>query len=176
MKMKRLLLPALALLSLTSSLRAEDGKVTVSGINISYPTTWKFAEPTNNMRAGSLMIPVEGVDKPLEAVIFYFGAGQGGDAQANISRWLGQFESKPESKTEEIVVGGKTVTLVTATGTYMDGPMFAAKTPKADYTLLGAIIPGNDAPVFIKLAGPKAAIATLTEEFKKVITSPFAAK
>jgi hypothetical protein len=50
-----------------------------------------------------------------------------------------------------------------------------AKTPKENYTLLGAIVPTADGNnVFIKVTGPKDAIATLTEGFRKMITSPFA--
>ncbi len=175
--MKRfLLLPAIALLSLTSALRAEDGKLAVAGLNFTFPGAWKSVPPTSPMRAGTVQIPVEGAEKPLEAVFYYFGSGQGGDATANVNRWLGQFESPPVSKTEEIDAGGKKVTLVTATGTYMDGAMMGPKTAKADYTLLGAIIPSADAPVFIKLTGPKAAIEKITADFKKLASSPFVAK
>jgi hypothetical protein len=54
--------------------------------------------------------------------------------------------------------------------------MMGPKTPKDNYTLLGAIVPGNDAPVFIKLTGPKDALAKISEEFKSLIKSPFPAK
>ncbi len=175
--MKRfLLLPLLLLASLTTSLRAEEGKLSVAELSFTYPTTWKSVPPSSPMRAGTLQITVEGQEKPLEAVFFYFGAGQGGDPTANVKRWLGQFEGTPESKTEELTAGDKKVTLVTATGTYMDGAMFGPKTPKENYSLLGAIVPGAEAPVFIKLTGPKEVLAKLTEDFKKTAVSPFAAK
>ncbi len=175
--MKRLL-TALALLSFaTAGLRAEDGKVSAGSLNFTLPASGWASVPTSSpMRAATLQITVEGAEKPLEAVFYYFGAGQGGDAKANIDRWLGQFESPPASKTEELDANGTKISLVTATGTYMDGAMFGPKTAKADYTLLGAIIPGPDAPVFIKLTGPKDAVAKVTEDFKKVCTSPFPAK
>ncbi|HEY1081943.1 MAG TPA: hypothetical protein VGE29_06765 [Prosthecobacter sp.] len=172
--MKRIL-TALALLSFaTTGLRAEEGKVAAGNLNFTLPgTTWTSVPTSSPMRAATLQITVEGAEKPLEAVFFYFGSGQGGDAQANISRWLGQFESPPVHKTEELDANGTKVNLVTATGTFMDGAMFGPKTPKADYTLLGAIVPGPDAPIFIKLTGPKDAVAKITEDFKKLATSPF---
>ena len=172
----KLLSTLLAIVALTSSLSADEGKLTVAGLNFSYPTTWTSVPPTSPMRAGTLQIVVEGSEKPLEAVFYYFGAGQGGDSKANVDRWLGQFASPPESKTEELDANGTKVTLVTATGTYNDGPMMGPKTPKDNYTLLGAIVPGNDAPVFIKLTGPKDALAKISEEFKSLIKSPFPAK
>lgn len=64
---------------------------------------------------------------------------------------------------------------MTATGTFNDGPPMGAKTPKENYTLLGAIVPTADGNnVFIKLTGPKDAIGKLTESFRAMITSPFA--
>lgn len=171
--MKRLL-SLLALAALSTSALAEDGKLAVAGLNFAFPATWTSIPPSSPMRAGTLQITAEGAEKPLEAVFYYFGTGQGGDAQANIARWLGQFASPPESKTEEIDANGTKVTLVTATGTYNDGPMMGPKTPKENYTLLGAIVPGSDAPVFIKLTGPKDAVAKISDAFKDIIKSPFA--
>ena len=173
--MKRFL-SLLALAALATSAVAEDGKLAVAGLNFAYPSTWTSVPPSSNMRAGTLQVTVEGAEKPLEAVFYYFGTGQGGDSKANVDRWLGQFASPPESKTEEMDANGTKVTLVTATGTYNDGAMFGPKTPKENYTLLGAIVPGNDAPVFIKLTGPKDAVGKITDSFKALIKSPFPAK
>jgi hypothetical protein len=161
------------LLAFLSPLHAADTLLTVAGLTFTAPEAWKSVPPSSTMRAGTLQISVEGAEKPLEAVFYYFGAGQGGDAQANIDRWLGQFASPPESKTEELEAGGKKVTLVTATGTYNDGAMFGPKTPKENYTLLGAIIPSADAPVFVKLTGPKEALSKLDASFRAMIISPF---
>lgn len=170
------LLTTLALLGFAVGLRADDNRISAGNLNFSLPSAaWKSVPTSSPMRAATLQITVEGAEKPLEAIFYYFGAGQGGDTKANIDRWLGQFESPPVSKTEEIEAGGKKVTLVTATGTYLDGAMFGPKTAKADYTLLGAIIPGPDAPVFIKLTGPKDALAKIADDFKKLSVSPFAA-
>ena len=173
--MKLLLLCALFLSSATFSLRAEEGKVTAGNLNFALPAaSWKEVPSSSPMRAATLQIPVEGAEQPLEAIFFYFGGGQGGDTAANIDRWLKQFQTPPESKTEELEAGGQKVTLVTATGTFLDGPMMAPKTPKADYTLLGAIVPGTEGSVFVKLTGPKDAVAKIAGDFKKLVTSPFA--
>jgi hypothetical protein len=111
----------------------------------------------------------------LEVIFYYFGtSGPSGDAEAQVARWLKLFQGEPQSKREDVEVGGKKVTLFTATGTYMELAMFDKKTPKADYTLLGAIIPGPDAPVFIRLIGPKASIGKVADDFRKLSISPFA--
>lgn len=172
--MKRTL-ASLALAAVMSSMTfAEDKKVSAGGLDFALPSSAWAATPTSSpMRAATLKISVEGVEQPLEAVFYYFGAGQGGDVEANVQRWFGQFEGKPETKREDIEAGGKKVTLVSATGTYMDGAMFGPKTPKPDSMLLGSIIPGPDAPVFIKLTGPKDAVAKIMDEFRALSISPF---
>ena len=172
MKHMILLLALFAGHAQTSS--AEEKKVSAVGLDFVLPSAaWDSVPTSGPMRAATLKISVEGAEQPLEAVFYYFGAGQGGDVEANVQRWFGQFEGKPETKREDIEAGGKKVTLVTATGTYMDGAMFGPKTPKPDSMLLGSIIPGPDAPVFIKLTGPKAAVAKVADEFRALSVSPF---
>lgn len=156
----------------TSAL-AED-TLKVADLSFKTATPWKVVPSSSSMRAGTVQIEVEGAEKPLEAVFYYFGAGQGGDTEANITRWLGQFEGTPTSKREELAAGDKKVALVIADGTYLDGPPFGGtKTPRPDFTLLGAIVPAGDANVFIKLTGPKADVAKIMDTFKALVTSPF---
>jgi hypothetical protein len=165
------LLATLALLTALPAL-AEDKKVNAGGLDFNLPSSaWTSVPTSSPMRAATLQVKAEGADKPLEAIFYYFGPGQGGDVDANIQRWLGQFEGEPVSKREDLEAGGRKIALVTATGTYMDGAMFGPKTPKADYMLLGAIVPGPDAPIFIKLTGPKAAVDKITAEFKALAAS-----
>jgi hypothetical protein len=171
--MKRFALKLACLLFSVSVVSAAD-TVAVAGLTFKTPAPWKEVPSSSSMRAATLHYPVEGAEAPLEVVFFYFGAGQGGDVDANINRWLGQFEGQPESKREEVAVGDKKVSLVTADGTYLDGPPFGGpKTPRPDYTLLGAIVPGSDANVFIKLTGPKDVVAKAKDAFKALVTSPF---
>ncbi len=169
--MKRHLLLALLLSTLTAS---ADDTLKVADLTFKTPAPWKTVPTSSPMRAGTLHFTVEGEEKPLEAVFYYFGPGQGGDTEANITRWLGQFEGTPESQREELAASDKKVALVIAHGTYLDGPPFGGtKTPRPDYTLLGAIVPAADANVFIKLTGPKAAVAKALDAFKALATSPF---
>lgn len=174
--MKHILASAFtALVCLASAVQAEDSKLDVAGLSFKFAAPWASVESAGMFRAGTLAVKVEGVEKPVEAVFYSFpGPGGGGGVEANVQRWLGQFATKPESKTEEIDAGGKKITLVTASGTYNDGPPMGAKTPKENYTLIGAIVPTADSNVFIKLTGPKDAIAKVAESFRKIVVSPFA--
>ncbi len=163
------ILPFLALSALTAN--AEDLKVADLTFKVAEP--WKSVPTSSPMRAGTVEATVEGADAPVQAVFYYFGAGQGGDVEANITRWLGQFEGEPKSSRDEIEAGGKKISIVDATGTYMDGPPFGAKTPKPNHALLGAIVPAAEANVFVKLTGPAEAIAKLKDAFRVLVSTPF---
>ncbi len=156
-----------------STASAEDSKVTVGEFAFKVTAPWTEGQNTGMMTKAILTYPVKD-GTPLEAKFYHFGSGQGGNVESNINRWVGQFEGTPEVKKEELELNGTKVVLLTATGTYLDGPpMGGTKTPRPDYQLLGAILMGADAPVFIKLTGPKAATTAASESFKKLATSPF---
>ena len=165
----------LAIVGLFSlSIRAEDApKLTVGEFTFALAKPWTQGQNTGMMTKAILNYPVEG-GAPLEAKFYDFGSQSGG-VDANVNRWISQFDGKPEVKKEEIELGGTKVVLVTATGTYLDGgPMSPTKTPRPDYALLGAIVVGKDSSVFIKLTGPKAATTAAQASFKALATSPFA--
>ncbi len=174
--MKRFLTTTvLSLFLFSAAVHAEEGKLAVNGLNFKFASPWAEIQSTGMFRAGTLAAKVEGAEKPVEAVFYSFpGPGGGGDTEANVKRWLGQFQGTPESKREELDAGGTKITLVTATGTYNDGPPMGAKTPRENYTLIAAIVPAGESNIFVKLTGPKEAVAKLAEEFKKIVLSPFA--
>ncbi len=171
--MKAITLTALALfVTLVPALRAEDTKLTVGEFTFTVTAPWVQGQNTGMMTKAVLNHPVEG-GTPLDAKFYDFGSASGG-VEANIKRWIGQFEGTPEVKKEELTLNGTNVVLLVATGTYLDGgPMSPTKTPRADYALYGAILEGKDSSVFIKLTGPKAEVAKAQESLKKIATSPF---
>ena len=180
MKVTLALLAAALLATPFAPLRAEEDAIKVSEFTFTCGKPWVRQQAASSMRAGQFLY--DHADESLtdlELVIFFFGAGGGGGTQANIDRWLGQFEGAPESKTEEKEMGGKKVTLLTAKGTYLEtmagaGPFSGApKTPKADYTMLAAILPSEQGDVFIKVTGPTKSVEAMKEAFDAFIGSPF---
>jgi hypothetical protein len=153
-------------------LHAEDTSLNVGGFAFKLPAPWTQAQNTGMMTKAILNYPAEG-GAPLELKMYDFGGPSGG-VEANIQRWISQFDGTPEVKKEELTFGETKVILLSASGTYLDGMPGGPKTPKLDSTLLGAILAGADTNVFIKMAGPKAAIAKAQEDFKKLVVSPFA--
>jgi hypothetical protein len=128
------------------------------------------------MRRAQYRIP--GPGGPAELVVFYFGPGQGGDAQANAARWAAQFhrpDGRPAgdaAKTREVKVGGVPVMLVEVTGTYVggmgSGPSGAER---PNYMLLGAIAQGPDANWFFRATGPRATLEAQRAAFDELIRS-----
>ena len=108
---------ALLLLQNTNA-RADSKTFVVAQRTFQVPQSWKAEQPSSRMRKAQFKA------KKTEIVVFYFGAGSGGSADANVSRWLGQFKEPKEelsSKIEKKKIKGDTITTVSAKGTYMSG-------------------------------------------------------
>lgn len=105
--------------------------------------------------------------------VYYFGPGQGGGTEANIERWIGEFEQPgaPQRRTYE--VRGLKVAQVEVAGTYLAhaGAAEGAPAGSSGWTLLAAIVEGPNGAVFFKLAGPTATIAPAAIEFDGMLAS-----
>ena len=147
-----------------------------SGIAWKTPAGWVEETPSSSMRRGQYRIPGPGGDA--ELAVFYFGAGQGGDATANAQRWAGQFtqpgggDPLEAMKTQTVDVRGTKVLLVETTGTYVNTAMSPADVgEKPNYALLGAVVPGPDANWFFKMTGPQATVQAQRDGFLKLLQS-----
>jgi hypothetical protein len=140
------------------------------------PKGWAREAPSSPMRRAQYRIPGPGGEG--ECVVFYFGAGQGGDATANAMRWADQFEqadgtpSRQALKTKTIDVGGVRVVLTEITGTYRGGmPGGPAAPSRPNYMLLGAIARGPDANWFFKATGPRQTLEANRKAFEALVSS-----
>jgi hypothetical protein len=163
-------IPAILLLAVTSlPLLAESA----GGIQWTTPATWK-AQPQRPMRAATYEIPAAAGDtEPAECAVFYFGQGQGGGVQANIDRWLSQFQEKPAAppQAKKQTIAGLSVTTIEHSGTYLSGGMMQAKTPKAGYHMVGTIVEAPEGNVFFKLTGPAKTVKAARAGFDKMLGS-----
>jgi len=139
------------------------------------PRGWVQEPPASSMRRAQYRIP--GAAGPGECVVFYFGPGQGGDAEANAARWAGQFRSADGGpvaavKKSAIKVGDIPVLLVEVTGTYVGGMGGSPSGPeRPDYMLLGAVARGPDANWFFRVTGPRATVEPQRSAFEGMIRS-----
>lgn len=165
---RSLAIAAIAFSTVISSANAED--FAVAGVTFSKPEKWKKVRPASSMRAAQLEVH-EGSAKA-NVVFFYFGPGGAGGVNANVDRWLKQFQEsrdKINPKVETKKINKTKVTFVEAEGTFMDGPPFGAKTPKSGYALLGVIVEGPQGMIFIKATGPKKIIQNADRDARKMV-------
>ncbi len=149
------------------------------GLTWTAPREWE-AQGAKAMRVATYRIPAaKGDAEPGELAIFYFGQGQGGGVDANVKRWVGQFQkpdgapiAEKEAKTKKDTINGLPVTTVDVKGTYAGGgPMMGPSTPKPGYRLLGAIVEGPEGAIFFKLTGPEKTVAAADKSFRKMLDS-----
>jgi hypothetical protein len=133
--------------------------------------------PKSSMRAAEYGI--QG-DAQSELSVFYFGPGQGGAVDANVTRWLGQIaqpdgsDTAAQAKRDESKINGIAVATVEAHGTYSGGmamPGMPASGPIPNAIMLGAIATGPQGPVFFKLVGPAEAVERARPAFATMIAS-----
>lgn len=148
----------------------------VAGMAWTPPAQWE-AMGARAMRAATYTIRTNR-EGTAECAVFFFGAGQGGDVQANIDRWINQFEqpdgtpSAEHAKTSRAEQAGWPLTRVEVAGTYTAGMGPAgSQTPQAGYRLLGAIVEGPGGAVFFKLTGPEAVVEDSRDEFEALLAS-----
>jgi hypothetical protein len=139
------------------------------------PARWE-AKPASGMRAATYLIPAAAGDgEGGECAVFI---NIGGGVQANIDRWVGQFEAadKAGAKQKKETINGLEVTTVEMAGTFKGGgPQMgmpgAQSGPKAGYRLLGAIVESANGPVYFKFTGPAKTVAAAQAEFQAMLKS-----
>jgi len=155
------------------TLRAADPlEFSVATFKFERPTDWAWVVPSSPMRKAELAPPGADGSAAAEVTFFYFGPDQGGSVDANIQRWVGQFSGGAEatSAMQRVEQYGPTkVTFVTAAGTFNSGMPGGPTTPMTEYALLGAILEGTQGNVFVKMTGPKPAVAGATGAFNALI-------
>jgi len=148
------------------------------------PEGWQVERPNSNMRVAQYKLPkADGDSADAELVLYYFGQGQGGSAQANIDRWLNQMQqpdgspSKEKAKIENLTVNSMPVTTVDVLGKYNGGMASPGATPSAtpadmsNYRLRAAIIETPKGSYFVKLTGPQNTVSRWDQAYIDYIKS-----
>ena len=149
-----------------------------AGLRYRIPATWLRVPAPSDMRAAQYRVPVDG-QPDAELVLFFFGKGQGGGADANLERWYGQFtqpdgrSSRDAAVVTRRTVGTLKVTLLDLAGTYSATPMRAGNpgTSVEGSRMLAAVVEGDGGPWFFRLVGPAATVGAVKGDFDALITS-----
>lgn len=171
--MNRLLTVVVLGLAVAGVARAEDA----AGLSWTAPKEWTVGGE-RPMRVVTYNVPAaKGDTEGAELAVFYFGAGQGGAVDANVKRWVAQFQrpdgssAEKDAKTKKEQIAGLPVTTVDVKGTYNGGSMMGPATPKPGYRLLAAIVEGPEGAIFFKLTGPEKTVAGAEKPFRKLLES-----
>ena len=158
-------------------LLAEDTKpmqVKVGDLTLTVPAHWKSAKPANRLRLAQFTIPAVGGDKePAELVVSFFG-GSGGGVDANLRRWINQFQAKGRViRTLEGTSKLGPYVLADLKGTFNKpiGPPVQRQTkPTPGSRMLAVILnvegKGN---YFLKLTGSEKTVAAANKVFRTTI-------
>lgn len=149
---------------------------TIAGVSWDIPAGWANAGE-KPMRVATYLI--DPADPKADCAVYFFGTGQGGDVNANISRWVNQVsqpdgsDSNAKAKHGSVTSDCCEITTVEVDGTYnfSSGPMMQSQEQRPDYILMAGIAPAPQGNVFFKLTGPKANAEKYREAFTKLLKS-----
>lgn len=138
------------------------------------PAGWQVAQNPNPMRIATYHPPPAKGDPPGAEVIV---ARAGGSVDANIDRWLGQFDAPENQSRSKTKVAGFDTTFVEVSGTYEGGMSMNDPSPKPEpgWTLRGAIVETPGTSYFFKMIGPNATIAAARPGFDAMVRGIVAA-
>jgi hypothetical protein len=165
---------------ISSTQQANSAPNAAGELRFTAPSGWTVEKPSSAMRMAQYKLPkTEGDKEDASLVLYYFGANQGGTAQANIDRWIAQMQqadgssSKDKAKTENLTINGLKVTTVDVSGTYTAemAPGSGSFHNDADYRLRAAVIETPKGNYFVKLAGPAKTIARWDQSYTEYLKS-----
>ncbi len=145
--------------------------VTLRALTLKVPAAWKKAAKQSSMRLATFEIPAAKDDGGAAELAIYSFPGGGGSVEANISRWIGQFESKErESKVTVGKAGDHEYHLVEISGTYNQpvGPPIRRQTKAvADSRMLGVILGLDSGVYYLKMTGPDETVKAQADALRK---------
>ncbi|GIW93178.1 MAG: hypothetical protein KatS3mg110_1219 [Pirellulaceae bacterium] len=144
------------------------------------PPSWKAVRPQTRIVEYEFQV-LDPKDETVKARVTIMGAG--GGVEANIARWVDQFEqpdgssTKDKTKVETSEKAGARIYIVSITGTYKDRPGGGPFTntpivPRPGYRMLSAIIvTPKFGHYYIKMVGPEKTVTAHEEAFRQMVQS-----
>jgi hypothetical protein len=142
----------------TADVSSAQGTVSFLEYKAVVPAGWVSAQSTSSMRLAQYTIPARDGALAAEVVVYFFGKGQGGNVEANLERWKGQFSTPDGTSVYEKVTRDSTgafpVTVAEYRGTYARGiGVGDAAGAKPGQSLIAAIAETPRGTLFFQLFG-----------------------
>lgn len=133
------------------------------------PAGWVSKTPSSSMRmAEYTLAKVAGDAEDATVTVFFFGATQGGNVQANIDRWISQMaqpDGRPSAERAQTAKGatasGLKMTTVDVSGTFVAevAPGSAEHFNKPGFRQIAVYVDTPGGPYFVKALGPVKTLA-----------------
>lgn len=157
------------LLASISILHAADPvSFQVSDFEFERPAHWQWVPASSPMRKAHLQAPGATKEAQADVIFFHFGPGQGGSVEANVKRWVDQFQDA-ESATSSEKIGDTTITYVKSSGTFLSGMPGTTPVPLENQGLRGAILESPNGDVYVKMTGPQATVEAAETPFIEMV-------
>ena len=142
------------------------------GVSWTVPKRWTI-DLAQGMRVATYLVPAASAGAGAECAVYYFGQGQGGGVEANLQRWMSEFQPLEKHDIRKLKPGGIEITRIEARGTYVAHSMRSGESSgeKPNEALVGAIVSGPKGDVFFKLTGPAATVDAAAKEFDGMLGS-----
>ncbi|MBW3542940.1 MAG: hypothetical protein KY476_21980 [Planctomycetes bacterium] len=135
-----------------------------AGLTFSIPAGWK----EQKLAAGSFVdaqFAVPAGEDELRMTMSLTGGG----IEANVERWLGQFDTNPDRPpvVEPMQIGGAQARWIDVEGRFTAPSFMASSGDHSDWAMLAAAIPrdgGRD--FYVRLSGPRAAVDRIRQSFR----------
>ena len=142
------------------------------------PATWQPRPAASSMRVAEFVVPKAAADPEDAEVVVYFFGGGGGSVEANIQRWVGQFQQPSGAAARDggrsaFTVGNLKVTTVGVSGTYVAEvrPGSAERHNKPNFRMRAAVVETPKGPYFVKFTGPAATVTAASPAFDQFLKS-----
>ncbi|MEZ5943766.1 MAG: hypothetical protein R3C18_20415 [Planctomycetaceae bacterium] len=157
---------------LSTHVHAESREVSAGPLKLQVPSEWKQRQPSSNLRLAEFAIPAK--EEGAEAAELSVFGPFGGSVEANVGRWVNQFDA--EGRKVEMVQGtgtqGKYV-LVNISGTFKKpvGPPILQKTESTPGQRMLAImlIVEGQGNFFLKLTGSDELVTATSDALRASI-------
>lgn len=137
------------------------------------PAGWTTRAPSSTMRLAEYVLPTSATGGA-EVVVYFFGQGQGGNVDANLARWKGQFSTPDGSPVPEAITretsGPFPITFAEYRGNYRRGiGAGSADSVRSGQTLIAGIAETPRGTLFVQLFGNSARVADEKPAFLRFV-------
>ena len=139
----------------------------VAGVTWKAPERWELVPHESPMRIATYRIPhVAGDAEDAELSV----TRAGGDTNANVDRWLGQFDEagRKTAKRSELLVDGLHVIVVEVQGSYSG---MGSPEPQPGFAMKSAIVETVGTKHFFKMTGPAKTVEAARAELQALVDS-----